>query len=74
MNEELNPGDKVKIKDVSLAPIHKPWAGCIVTVEGLEGDIFVTIKEFRKRDIGTGIPRDRLEKVSYTLPEHLFEI
>lgn len=72
----LKIGDRVKVTDKygSLAGSHKKWNGYIVTVEETDRDNDCHIKEFRENGVSGFIPRDRLEKISFELPEELFEI
>ena len=84
-NEELRPGDRVRIKNLVLRP-H--WNGCIVTIDdtkniGYIGSHLVKIKEFENDSVfndspdgesTTWVNRDRVEKVDYSLPDEMFEI
>lgn len=70
-NEELKIGDKVRLKGLFL---RNRWNGYIVNIsQRLDHDVF-RIKELEESDELSIVFSSRLEKVSYYLPEHLFEI
>lgn len=74
----LKGGDKVRVTEKYdfLFQDHKKWKGCIVTLTKIEGinNSVCYIKEFKENGTSPYIPRSRLEKISFELPEELFEI